>query len=80
MKLALAFVASLAVVTAGPRESASAAEPLGSITEFSAGLSAGSTPHGHRGRPDGNLWFTDAGTPAIGRITPAGAITEFTAA
>ena len=29
---------------------------------------------------DGNLWFTDEGTtPAIGRITPAGAITEFDA-
>ena len=28
--------------------------------------------------PDGNLWFTDQGTTkAIGRITPAGAITEF---
>ena len=28
--------------------------------------------------PDGNLWFLDAATPAIGRITPAGVITEFT--
>ena len=29
--------------------------------------------------PDGNLWFTDVSTttPAIGRITPGGAITEF---
>ena len=28
---------------------------------------------------DGNLWFTDPGTtPAIGRITPSGQITEFT--
>ncbi len=28
--------------------------------------------------PDGNLWFTDvANTPAIGRITPTGEITEF---
>jgi streptogramin lyase len=44
---------------------------------LNSGLTAG---------PDGNLWFTDtkytdtfpyASTPAIGRITPAGAITEF---
>ena len=28
--------------------------------------------------PDGNLWFLDVATPAIGRITPAGVITEFT--
>src|SRR5262249_27039557 len=28
--------------------------------------------------PDGNLWFTEGLTGAIGRITPAGAITEFT--
>jgi virginiamycin B lyase len=27
--------------------------------------------------PDGNLWFTEAGAERIGRITPAGALTEF---
>lgn len=27
--------------------------------------------------PDGNLWFTDASTNQIGRITPSGTITEF---
>lgn len=26
----------------------------------------------------GNMWFTDAGTPAIGRIAPDGSVTEFT--
>src|SRR5207247_192033 len=26
---------------------------------------------------DGNLWFTEGAVPTIGRITPAGAITEF---
>ena len=29
--------------------------------------------------PDGNLWFTEQRRHGIGRITPAGAITEFTA-
>lgn len=28
--------------------------------------------------PDGNLWFTESGVDRIGRITPAGTITEFT--
>ena len=27
--------------------------------------------------PDGNLWFTESGANQIGRITPAGAVTEF---
>src|SRR5215217_7901475 len=56
---------------------ASAAEPLGSITEFP--VSAGTVPYGIAAGADGNVWFTDVGaTPAIGRITPTGAITEFT--
>jgi streptogramin lyase len=29
--------------------------------------------------PDGNLWFTENGANRVGRITPAGAITEFSA-
>ncbi|HEY2473507.1 MAG TPA: hypothetical protein VGI19_01780 [Candidatus Cybelea sp.] len=27
--------------------------------------------------PDGSMWFTDPGTPAIGRVAPDGTITEF---
>ncbi len=49
----------------------------GQIDEFA--LAAGSVPAGIAPGPDGNLWFTDhGGTPAIGRITPTGAIHEFT--
>ena len=44
-----------------------------------AGITAGSGPIGIAAGPDGNLWFTEAGGDRIGRITPAGAITEFTA-
>jgi streptogramin lyase len=29
--------------------------------------------------PDGNMWFTDGGTPAIGKITPDGKVTEYKA-
>ena len=51
------------------------------ITEFPAngGLGAGHDPLGLDVGADGNLWFTDGGTPhAIGRITTSGAVQEFT--
>mgnify|MGYP003694016777 CR=1 FL=1 len=52
----------------------------GAMTEFSAGLNAPSLPAAITPGPDGNIWFTDQGTPsapkAIGRITTAGQITE----
>jgi len=47
---------------------------------LNGGLQAKSEPFGIAAGPDGNVWFTDArteGTPMIGRITPAGVITEF---
>jgi streptogramin lyase len=51
------------------------------ITEFSAGLTAENLPTEMVAGPDGNIWFVTedfGGTdPAVGRITPAGAITEF---
>jgi virginiamycin B lyase len=80
--LALTIVASLAILAAGPVDSAPAAEPLGSITKFSAGLNPGSTPQGIVAGADGNLWFADNAVgglaPAIGRINPTtGTITEF---
>jgi virginiamycin B lyase len=54
------------------------AGPLGSITEFSAGLNTGSFPDNIAVGADGNVWFTDAGTTAaIGQITPNGTIHEF---
>ena len=51
------------------------------ISEFSAGLNAGSMPLGIAAGPDGNVWFTDNGTTkAIGVIDPTThAITEFSA-
>jgi streptogramin lyase len=51
------------------------------ITEFSTGLTAENLPTEMVAGPDGNIWFVTedfGGTePAVGRITPAGAITEF---
>jgi streptogramin lyase len=49
------------------------------MTEFSL-LTGGRSPAGIAAGPDGNVWFAEsAGSGGIGRITPAGTITEFTA-
>jgi streptogramin lyase len=48
------------------------------MTEFSL-LSGGRSPAGITAGPDGNVWFAEnAGPGGVGRITPAGTITEFT--
>ena len=51
------------------------------ITEYSDDLTAGSKPMEPAPGPGGNIWFThygsEQGGPAVGRITPAGVITEF---
>jgi len=62
----------------------------GRVTTFSLGLSPGASPLAIARGPDGNMWFTedssfdhethspsDLAADRIGRITPAGAITEF---
>jgi virginiamycin B lyase len=46
-----------------------------SITEFA--LPAPDLPASIAAGPDGNMWFFDDGTHAIGKMTPAGAITEY---
>jgi len=47
-----------------------------SVTEFPTPTS-GSTPVEITTGPDGNLWFAEAGADKIGKITPAGVISEF---
>lgn len=55
---------------------APAAPPADDVGEFR--LPAGSRPEAITTGPDGNLWFTVMGpAQAIGRITPAGAITTY---
>jgi streptogramin lyase len=49
------------------------------FTTFPTGISSAYPPFDITAGPDGNLWFTDPGAGAIGRITPAGVTTEFTA-
>ena len=40
---------------------------------------ASASPYGITAGPDGNLWFTEIDGDRIGRITPAGVVTEFSA-
>ncbi len=59
--------------------------PSGTLTEFRTGLMSNSLIGGIVTGPDHNLWFSDdapdpsamRSDPAIGRITPAGQITEY---
>jgi streptogramin lyase len=72
------FAATIAVLAMGLIAASAQAAPLGSITEFSAGLNAGANPRSIASGSDGSLWFTDIGTTkAIGRIAPSGTVTEF---
>jgi len=74
--LAPAVAVLLATLTTAPGALAARASK---ITEFSAGISAGSGLEGIAAGPDGNLWFTEHEGDRIGRITPSGAVTEFSA-
>src|SRR5262245_55726710 len=51
--------------------------PHSTVTQFSAGLTAGAAPAGIILGPDGNFWFTEFSASRIGRITKTGQITEF---
>jgi streptogramin lyase len=73
-RLGLGIAAAVGVL--GPAPGGAAAP---TITEFAAGLTAGSGPRSITAGPDGNLWFTENDGNRIGRITPTGTITQFSA-
>jgi streptogramin lyase len=50
------------------------------LLQFSGGITSGATPTGIVQAADGNFWFTEFGTNALGRITPTGLVTEFSLA
>src|SRR5215831_2795257 len=52
---------------------------LMSVTEFPIPDALTPRPEGITRGPDGNLWFAENTSSRIGRITPAGVITEFSA-
>jgi streptogramin lyase len=71
-------------ITAGPDGKLWFTEGAGKIGTLSTAgifneftLPTGDNPIGITAGPDGNLWFADAGKSKIGRITPAGTVTEF---
>jgi streptogramin lyase len=71
--MAAALVA-VAAALVGPAR----AQAAPTITEFTVGLTANSSPSGIAAGPDGGLWFTAAADPGrIGRIAPTGKIREF---
>ena len=47
------------------------------ITEFSVLPTSSSQPHGITAGPDGNVWFAEFTGNKIGKITPAGVVTEY---
>jgi streptogramin lyase len=68
------FFLAIAVLASLPSEAH--ADPLGQVTEY-RGLTS-DAQHLTLG-PDGNMWFAERQVPAIGRITPNGEVTIFTA-
>jgi streptogramin lyase len=81
--LTVLFAAAIALLLALP--TFAPADPLGSTAFFKTGLRAPSAIGNDVTGPEGNVWFVDANqapdpgttTSAIGKITPAGAITEY---
>jgi streptogramin lyase len=79
--LGIAIVAALAVAL-GATLSAAQAAPLGALKQFRV-PTADTEPLSITNGSDGNRWFVEGNldsvleSPAIGRITPAGDITEF---
>ena len=71
----IVLVAGLFALLAGPAQAA----PAGALKQYRV-PTANSQPRDIANGSDGNRWFTESSefvTPTIGRITPAGDITEF---
>ena len=68
LKFALLVAVLLAAAAAGVGRAG--AQPAGPVLASPADIAAGS---------DGNMWFTEPGANRIGRITPTGVVTEFSA-
>jgi len=70
-----AVAVALVVVLCGALP-AGAGDPVGQVTEFTAGLTPNSGPNRIAAGPDGNLWFTQNLRGNIARISQDGVITE----
>ena len=65
----------VAILPTMPNGLAAPPSPAGTVTTFGQGLSR---PYGIAARPDGNLWVTNWDNNTIGKLTPSGAIVDFT--
>ena len=75
-------VAVLGMVGSVRPATAATFTPVGTVTEFTISkvISILSTnPSGIAAGPDGDLWFTQQDSDQIGRMTPSGKVTEFSA-
>jgi streptogramin lyase len=64
----------------GARQAMARMGPSGSVTDYSTGLNPKFKPASMSVGADGSIWFTDESTTevfAVGRVTPVGAISEF---
>lgn len=77
LAVVILVVAALGVVGSAGRAAAATYTPVGTVTGFSAGITATSKPAEIAAGPDGNVWFTEPFTSKIARITPAGKVTQF---
>src|SRR5438552_2044428 len=68
------LIAAIILFVGGLRVSA---EPNASDVSTVPAITSASGVHGVAAGPDGNLWFTEHDVNKIGRITPAGVVTEF---
>jgi len=80
-RIFLGIVAAVLTALALVLPATSSADALGSVSLFKEGLRPAPWIFMDATGPDGNVWFVDAnvaaGTPAIGKITPGGTITEY---
>ncbi len=79
MRARIFIVAALCAALLGPGAAAAVGTSGPAISEFDTGLTPNVRLWGITSGPDGNLWFTEETDNAVGRITPGGVITEFTA-
>jgi streptogramin lyase len=72
---AAAVLASLLGAAIVARATPAAADPVGTVSNFGTAIM---NPYAITAGPDGNLWYTNADSNMIGRISTTGQITNFT--
>ena len=73
----VAFLAVLTAVIAAVVVTSGDATSIAATREYSTAMSSPAGPNGITAGPDGNVWFTEAYADRIGRITPAGVVSEY---